>query len=87
MGMPISIEQRWSAEDVWALPDDPHTRYETVDGALLMSAAPRVPHQLISYLLAGEHMLYVDERWHPAEASEPQCVNFMALFQQVFGDT
>lgn len=28
MGMPISIEQRWSAEDVWALPDDPYTRYE-----------------------------------------------------------
>lgn len=61
MGMPISVEHRWSAEDVWALPDDPRTRYEAVDGALLMSAAPRVPHQLFLYLLGGELMPYVRE--------------------------
>lgn len=26
-------------------------------------------------------------RWHPAGASEPLCVNVLALFEQVFGDT
>ena len=45
MGMPIAHEHRWSVEDVWALPDDPHQRYETVDGELLVSPMPRFAHQ------------------------------------------
>lgn len=45
MGMPIAHERRWSVEDVWALPDDPHHRYETVDGELLVSPMPRFAHQ------------------------------------------
>jgi Uma2 family endonuclease len=45
MGMPIAHERRWSVEDVWALPDDPHQRYETVDGELLVSPMPRFAHQ------------------------------------------
>jgi hypothetical protein len=43
--MPIAHERRWSVEDVWALPDDPHHRYETVDGELLVSPMPRFAHQ------------------------------------------
>ncbi len=45
MGMPIAHERRWSVEDVWALPDDPGQRYETVDGELLVSPMPRFVHQ------------------------------------------
>ncbi len=45
MGMPIAHERRWSVADVWALPDDPHHRYETVDGELLVSPMPRFAHQ------------------------------------------
>ena len=45
MGMPIAHERRWSVEDVWALPSDPHQRYETVDGDLLVSPMPRFAHQ------------------------------------------
>ena len=45
MGMPIAHERRWSVEDVWALPDDPRQRYETVDGELLVSPMPRFAHQ------------------------------------------
>ena len=45
MGMPIAHERRWSVEDVWALPNDPRHRYETVDGELLVSPMPRFAHQ------------------------------------------
>lgn len=47
MSMPIAHERRWSVEDVWALPDD-GKRYETVDGELLVTPAPRYSHQAIS---------------------------------------
>jgi Uma2 family endonuclease len=39
--------KRWTVEDVDALPDDGWTRYELVDGELLMSTAPRFEHQLV----------------------------------------
>ena len=45
MGMPSAHERHWSVEDVWALPDDPRHRYETVDGELLVSPMPRFAHQ------------------------------------------
>jgi Uma2 family endonuclease len=45
--MPIAQERRWSVEDVWALPDD-GKRYETVDGELLVTPAPRYSHQAVS---------------------------------------
>jgi hypothetical protein len=35
--------RRWSVEDVWAIPEDGN-RYETVDGELLVSPAPRYGH-------------------------------------------
>ncbi len=46
MGMPNVAQRRWSVEDVWALPDVPGTRYECVDGELLVSPAPRFSHQI-----------------------------------------
>jgi Uma2 family endonuclease len=45
MGMPIATERYWTVDDVWALPDDPHHRYEAVDGELLVSPSPRFLHQ------------------------------------------
>ncbi len=37
--------KRWTVADVEALPDDEWTRYEIVDGELLVSSAPRNEHQ------------------------------------------
>jgi Uma2 family endonuclease len=51
MGMPILQQgargRRWSVEDVWAIPEDGN-RYETVDGELLVSPAPRLGHQAVA---------------------------------------
>ena len=44
MGMPQTAE-RWTAERVKALPADGN-RYECVDGELLVTPAPRPPHQV-----------------------------------------
>lgn len=46
VGMPIATERYWTVDDVWALPDDPHHRYEAVDGELLVSPSPRLLHQV-----------------------------------------
>jgi len=43
MGMPQAVDL-WTAERVRALPDD-GKRYECVDGELLVSPAPGLPHQ------------------------------------------
>lgn len=48
MRMPIANERYWTVDDVWALPDDPHHRYEAVDGELLVSPSPRVMHQRVA---------------------------------------
>jgi hypothetical protein len=64
--MPIAHERRWSVEDVWALPDDPHQRYETVDGELLVSPMPRFAHQRAAiecWLVDLDSQLI--ERWTP----------------------
>jgi Uma2 family endonuclease len=45
MAMPAVAPHRWSAQDVRALPDDPGRRVECVDGELLVSPSPRLPHQ------------------------------------------
>ena len=44
MGMP-EITERWTALQVRALPDD-GLRYEAVDGVLLVTPAPSLPHQV-----------------------------------------
>jgi len=45
MGMPQAVEL-WTAEMVRALPDD-GKRYECIDGELLVSPTPSLPHQRI----------------------------------------
>ena len=46
MGMPALQEKRWTAEEVRAMQDqDPHHRYQVVDGELLVSPSPVMRHQ------------------------------------------
>jgi Uma2 family endonuclease len=45
MAMSLAIPDRWTAAAVRALPDDPAQRFECVDGELLVSPSPRLPHQ------------------------------------------
>jgi Uma2 family endonuclease len=45
MAMPALEARRWTADDVRALPDEPGRRFECVDGELLVSPNPRLPHQ------------------------------------------
>jgi Uma2 family endonuclease len=50
MAMPETLE-RWTAARVRELPDDGR-RYEVVDGELLVTPAPRLPHQEAVFRLA-----------------------------------
>ena len=43
--MPVADGHRWTADEVRALPDEPGTRFECVDGELFVSPGPRLPHQ------------------------------------------
>ena len=43
MAMPNLVERYWTAEEVRQLPDDDN-RYECIDGVLLVTPAPRIPH-------------------------------------------
>lgn len=61
MGMPVANDRRWSVEDVWALPDDPQRRYESVDGELLVSPSPRRSHQLAVARLVVVLDAYVEQ--------------------------
>jgi len=54
MGMPAAVDPRsrsdeldrvWTADEVRAFPDVPGLRFEVVDGELLVSPGPRLPHQ------------------------------------------
>ena len=45
MVMPATESRRWTADDVRALPEEPGKRFECVDGELLVSPGPRLPHQ------------------------------------------
>ncbi|MCC6244422.1 MAG: Uma2 family endonuclease [Gemmatimonadaceae bacterium] len=52
MGMPAT-SRRWTAIDVRALPARNGERFECVDGELLVSPGPRLPHQSAVVLLTG----------------------------------
>jgi Uma2 family endonuclease len=54
MVMPAIDVPRWTAEAVRALPEEPGKRFECVDGELLVSPSPRLPHQsaLGAFLIA-----------------------------------
>ena len=54
MAMPLVTPRRWTADDVRALPDEPGKRFECVDGELLVSPGPRLPHQSIMTFLWRE---------------------------------
>jgi Uma2 family endonuclease len=57
MVMSVPAPRRWTAEDVRALPDTPGTRYECVDGELLVTPAPRLTHQsIVTSLLSDLHV-------------------------------
>ncbi len=51
MAMPATDSHRWTADEVRALPDEPGKRFECVDGELLVSPGPRLPHQSAIFLL------------------------------------
>ncbi|WP_396208285.1 Uma2 family endonuclease [Gemmatimonas sp.] len=54
MAMPALPAHRWTADDVRALPDEPGKRFECVDGELLVSLNPRLPHQsAVGYLFVS----------------------------------
>jgi len=61
MAMPAIEVRRWTADEVRALPEEPGKRFECVDGELLVSPGPRLPHQSVQTLLLsmldayGEH--------------------------------
>jgi Uma2 family endonuclease len=71
MGMP-ELARRWTREEVLALPDDGN-RYELVDGELLVTPAPRLPHQRAIRLLFQRLHSYVlahaigEILWSPAD--------------------
>ena len=52
MAMPALEPRVWTAADVQALPHDPANRTECVDGALLVTPAPRMLHQSAVTVLA-----------------------------------
>ena len=51
MAMPALDSHMWTADGVRALPSEPGKRFECVDGALLVSPGPRLPHQSVLSLL------------------------------------
>lgn len=60
MGMPDVLQPTyWTAEMVRALPDDGH-RYEVVHGELLVTPAPRLWHQVVTFRLARRIAEYLD---------------------------
>ncbi len=45
--MPAVSQRRWTADEVRALPEERGKRFECVDGELLVSPSPKLPHQLM----------------------------------------
>jgi Uma2 family endonuclease len=62
MAMPAIDVPRWTAEAVRALPEEPGKRFECVDGELLVSPSPRLPHQSALGLLFAQFHAYASRR-------------------------
>ncbi len=60
MGMPLS--RSWTTADVRALmrEDRPWPRYELIDGELIVTPAPRTPHQLAAFELCKVLDIYLE---------------------------
>ena len=60
MGMPLS--RSWTTADVRALirEDRPWPRYELIDGELIVTSAPRTPHQLAAFELCKALDIYLE---------------------------
>lgn len=57
--MHMAAAQRvWTVEDVLALPDDGN-RYELIDGGLLVSPSPRLPHQAAVFAIQQQLRAYL----------------------------
>ena len=54
MGMPVTAQKEWTAEMWEELPEDGN-RYEIIDGELVVTPAPRDPHQAV---LGELHFLF-----------------------------
>lgn len=73
MGMPDTTE-RWTAERVRALPDD-GSRYELIEGELVVTPAPRPAHQVVCAELFRRLDAYLSDTavgavlWSPADLS------------------
>jgi Uma2 family endonuclease len=57
----VTNARRWTADDLDRLPDDGN-RYEVVDGELLVTPAPRLPHQAVSAELHARLHAFVKPR-------------------------
>jgi Uma2 family endonuclease len=61
--MSVTTDRVWTAEEVRAIPDlpdgEPYTRYEVVDGVLLVSPSPRRLHQRADTELGLELGMYI----------------------------
>ncbi len=53
MAMPAVESHHWTADEIRALPDEPGKRFECVDGELLVSPGPRLPHQSAVLLITS----------------------------------
>jgi len=60
--MVAKIEPLMTVDDLEAMPEDGN-RYEIIEGELLVSGAPSLPHQIVSGNIFGYFFIYLSE--HP----------------------
>ena len=56
-----TTQRRWSYDDLLELPDD-GTRYEIIDGELIVVASPSFDHQIVTGRLYSTCLIHVEER-------------------------